>query len=142
MSAPLNLEGSIDIAAPPARVFALWADPAGWPVWDPDLVEAELVGPFAVGSRGAVRPVKGPRTRIVLREVTPARSFAAVSDLPLCRMVFEHTIHTAAVGCRVTHAVRFEGPLAMLYRRLIGPSIERGLPGTMMGLKRAAERSN
>jgi len=133
------LRASVDVAAAPARVFALWADAAAWPDWDPDLEEASLDGLFASGSRGVLKPRGGPRTRIELVDVTEPDAFTAVSRLPGCRMVFEHRIEAIATGCRVTHGVRFEGPLAFVFRRLIGPSIRRGLPGTMAGLKAAAE---
>ena len=139
-AAPLS--GSVEVRAAPERVFALWSDAAGWTAWDPDLESASLDGPFAPGSRGALKPRGGPRTRIELTEVVPGRAFTAASRLPLCRMVFDHAIEPLdgrGGGCRVTHSVRFEGPLAGLFRRLIGPTIRRGLPGTMAGLKRAAE---
>lgn len=130
---------SVDVAATPARVFALWADAAAWPRWDPDLEEASLDGAFARGSHGTLKPRGGPRTRIELVDVVEPESFTAVSRLPGCRMVFAHRVSPLPDGCRVTHAVRFEGPLAFVFRRLIGPSIRRGLPGTMDGLKAAAE---
>ena len=142
MSAPA-LSETVEVDASPARVFALWSDAAGWPAWDPDLESASLDGPFAPGGRGALKPRGGPRTRIELTEAVPGRAFTAVSSLPLCRMVFEHRIEPLGAGaeaCRVTHSVRFAGPLAGLFRRLVGPTIRRGLPGTMAGLKRAAER--
>ena len=138
---------SVEVRAAPARVFALWRDASGWPAWDPDLESASLDGPFAVGSRGTLKPRGAPRTTIELTDVAPDRAFTAVARLPLCRMVFEHEIEPfdessdgpSDERCRVTHRVRFAGPLAPLFARLIGPSIERGLPGTMAGLKRAAE---
>jgi|GEM_PF-454389 len=133
------LSGTVDVQATPAAVFALWADAPGWPRWDPDLSEAELHGRFEVGATARLKPVGGPTTRIRLTEVTPARSFSAECRLPLCRMVFDHLIEPLPDGCRVTHTIRFRGPLAMLFQRLIGPQLVRGLPGTMAGLKRAVE---
>ena len=133
------MQQSIDIAASPERVFGLWADPSGWPRWDPDIEAASLEGAFAAGGIGTIKPRGAPRTRIALRKVEPPRAFTAVARLPLCRMVFEHALEPSASGCRVTHAVRFEGALAPLFRRLIGGTVRRGLPGTMAGLKAAAE---
>ena len=133
-----GFRASVDVAAPPARIFALWADAAAWPSWDPDLESAALDGPFASGSTGVLKPRGGPRTRIELVDVREPESFTAVSRLPGCRMVFEHRAEATGAGCRVTHVVRFEGPLAFAFRRLIGPSIRRGLPGTMAGLRGAA----
>ena len=133
------MQHGIDIDAPPERVFALWADPAGWPRWDPDLEEATLEGPFAAGSRGTLKPRGAPRTRVELRRVEPPRAFTAVARLPGCRMVFEHVLEARPGGCRACHAVRFEGVLGGLFRRLLGGQVRRGLPGTLAGLKAAAE---
>ncbi len=136
---PISFSATVGVRASPARVFAIWADAAAWPSWDPDLESASLDGPFAVGSRGVLKPEGAPRTRIVLTEVVPDAGFAAAARLPLARMLFEHRIDALEDGCTVTHSVRFAGPFAALYRRLIGPAIARGLPGTMAGLKAAAE---
>jgi len=135
----LVLEGSVAVLAPPSRVFALWSDAAGWPSWDPDLSDASLDGPFAAGSRGSLKPVSGPRTRIELTEVEADRGFEAVARLPLCRLRFVHRVEPVGSGCRVSHSVHFSGPFAVLFRQLIGPSMQRGLPGTLAGLKAAAE---
>jgi len=132
---------TVDIQAGADVVFALWSDAAGWSEWDPDLERVETHGPFEVGSTARLKPRGGPSTRIRVSEITPLRSFSAVCALPLCRMVFDHLIEPLPDGCRVTHTVRFQGPFAALFRRLIGPQIARGLPGTMAGLKRAAERA-
>ena len=136
------MQESIETTASPERVFALWSDPAGWPRWDPDLESASLTGAFAAGGSGTIKPRRAPRTRITLREVKPPLAFTAVARLPLCRMVFEHAIEPLPGGCRVTHAVRFEGALAAVFRRLVGPAVRRGLPGTMAGLKAAAEATS
>ena len=139
MSADGTARASVDVAAPPERVFALWADAAGWPRWDPDLEAASLDGPFASGTRGTLVPRGAPRTRIALVDVAEPGGFTAVARLPGCRMLFEHRAEPLGTGSRVTHAVRFAGPLAFAFRRLLGPSIRRGLPGTMAGLKAALE---
>ena len=72
------------VRATPARVFALYADSAGWPRWDPDLRSASLVGPFAPGSVGSITPKKGPPTRIRLTRVVADRAFDAEAKLPGC----------------------------------------------------------
>jgi hypothetical protein len=68
-----------------------------------------------------------------------SHGFAVESRMPACRMVFDHALEAAGTATQVTHAVRFEGPLAPLFRLLIGRAISAGLPATLAGLKRHVE---
>ena len=133
------IEASIDVGADPAAVFAVHADVGGWTRWDPTLDAAALEGPFAVGTRGWLKPSGAPRTRVEIVEVDSPRFFAVAARLPLCRMRFEHELTPVDGGTRVLHRVSFHGPLAMPFRRLVGRGIERDLPATLAGLKAAAE---
>ena len=131
--------GAILVQAPPAAVFACWADAAGWARWDPDVKAASMEGPFTVGTTGRITPREGPTMAIRLTRVAPDRAFDAEARLPLCTMRFEHWLEPRGPETLVTHRVAFSGPLAFLFRRLIGPQLVRGIPGTMAGLKRAVE---
>jgi hypothetical protein len=86
-----------------------------------------------------LKPRSGPKARIWVTEVTQDRSFTAESALPLCRMHFDHMLDETGGVTTATHALRFTGPLAFLFRRLIGTGIHRTLPTTLKGLKAAAE---
>lgn len=131
--------GTIVVQASPAAVFACWADAAGWARWDPDVKAASMDGPFATGTTGRISPREGPTMAIRLTRVEPGRAFDAEARLPLCTMRFEHWLEPRGPETLVTHRVVFEGPLAFLFRRIIGAQLVRGIPGTMAGLKRAVE---
>lgn len=131
--------GTIVVRATPARIFALYADAAGWASWDPDIAAATREGPFAAGSTGTITPKQGPTTRIRLTRVIADRAFDAEARLPGCTMRFEHELEPRGAETHVTHRVVFEGPMAWLFGRLIGRQIDRGMAGTLAGLKRAAE---
>lgn len=126
----MQFEQQVEIAAPAKTVFALYADVARWAAWDPDVKESSIEGSVASGATGSLRPLKGPDTHISFTEVIENRSFTVESRLPLCVMRFEHELSESQGGSmtRATHRVSF-----------IGPQIRSGLPGTMLGLKRAAE---
>lgn len=133
-------EGIVTVAATPSQVFALWADSPGWAAWDPDVKAASIDGPFVAGATGTITPVQGPTMRIRVTRVVPDRAFDAEARLPLCTMRFVHECEPVVDGkTRVVHRVLFEGPLAFVFRRVIGPALEKGIPGTMAGLKRAVE---
>lgn len=125
--------------ATPEAVFALWAVDR-WTAWDPEVEWARLDGPFEAGTRGELKPRGGPRTRFTLLEVDQARGFADRSHLPLTSLDFRHLVEPLGDGTvRITHTVTFSGPLAFLFSRLLGPKLERGLPGAVAALGRLAE---
>jgi uncharacterized protein YndB with AHSA1/START domain len=134
-----DYSGSVLVQATPAAVFACWADAAGWATWDPDVKAASMDGPFATGTTGRIAPREGPTMAIRLSRVEPGRAFDAEARLPGCTMRFEHRMEPRGPETLVTHRVVFSGPLAFLFRRIIGPQLVRGIPGTMAGLKRAVE---
>lgn len=131
--------GRITVQATPAAVFALYADSAGWPSWDPDVRQASLNGPFAVGSTGTITPRQGPAMAIRLTRVVADQAFDAEARLPGCTMLFEHELVPQGDETQVTHRVMFTGPLAWLFGLLVGGQLKRGIPGTMAGLKAAVE---
>lgn len=130
---------SIDIHASAERVYSLYADLTSWPTWDPSVVEVNLPSGLRVGSSGWLRSKDGPRTRISIHEASDANSFTVQSHLPGCRMLFGHTLQTVAGGVRATHTLSFSGPLAFVFRRLLGPKIASTLPGALQGLKQMSE---
>lgn len=132
-------EQSVDVAAPPAAVWAKYTDVANWPTWDSGLVEASLDGQFDTGGTGRMKTPKGPAARFTLTAVEPDRSFTEETRFPGVRMILEHEIAATDTGCRVTHRARLTGPLAFLWQRILGPRIERALPGAVAGVARAAE---
>lgn len=137
----MQFEEGIDIQAPPQTVFALYAEVARWSAWDPDVRSSSIGGAFASGATGKLKPSNGPESSISFTEVVPDKSFTVESTLPLCRMRFEHELSATTSGTRALHRVTFFGALAPLFGRLIGRQIRKGLPGTMAGLKRAAEQA-
>ncbi|MDR0787392.1 MAG: SRPBCC family protein [Gemmatimonadota bacterium] len=136
----MQFEESIDVQASAQAVFALYADVSAWASWDPDVSSSSIVGAFATGSTGKLKPSNGPEAKITFTEVVANKSFTVESRLPLCVMRFEHKLFPTASGTTVVHRVSFSGFLSPLFSRIIGSQIRKGLPRTMAGLKRAVER--
>ena len=126
------------IAAPPEAILALYRRPQDWPLWDPELSAVDLPGGLTPGATGTLTPRNGPKARITVARVAPD-GFAVTTRLPLCTMTFDHSLTPEGAATRARHWVRFDGPLAPLFRRLIGPGLAAGLGATMAGLKAAAE---
>jgi uncharacterized protein YndB with AHSA1/START domain len=49
-------EESIEVAAPPERIWKLFSDVAGWKNWNPGIERIEIHGPFEVGTRFTMQP--------------------------------------------------------------------------------------
>lgn len=66
--------------------------------------------------------------------------FTLESKIPLFRMVFEHELVPQGAGVKVIHRVTFSGLLTFLLGRMLVKQLNQGLPLTLAGLKRLAER--
>jgi hypothetical protein len=93
------------------------------------------------GDDGALKPRKGPRSKIVLRDVRPGSAFTAESRLPGARLRIEHEVTEAPEGrSRVTERAVIIGPLARLWSLLFGGQLERDMATAVEALARTAER--
>ncbi len=136
----MNFESEIIIKASSKKVFELYEDVANWSAWDPDVKTSSIVGKFETGAIGKLKPKSGPESKILFSSVVTDESFTVSSNLPLCKMSFEHELTSVGNNeIKVTHRVSFTGFLAPLFGRLIGSGIKKGLPHTLNGLKVAAE---
>lgn len=124
--------------ADPERVWALLCDVAGWPQWNPGVLQAELEGPMQEGAEGWTRAAGGPRSRLRIVTIEPGRRLVTDTELRLARLRFEHEILPEDAGVRIVHRVRMEGLAAPLYRRTVGGRLQRSIPAAVAGL---AERA-
>jgi len=115
---------------------AAYADASAWPAWNDALAGAELLGPFAAGSRARVRFRTGLRLRFTLVEVEPERVFTDESRLPGARMGHRHELEPIGDGVRLVNTIYIHGPLARLWALVLGPQAKKGLAGWQ---RRAAE---
>jgi uncharacterized membrane protein len=78
----MRFQHTLDVAAPPERVFAAYADVTHWPEWTDSVSSVELIdpGPLAVGSRARVRQPKLPAAVWVVTEMFPDRAFTWVAQ--------------------------------------------------------------
>ncbi len=135
----MSIIHKVEIDAPAEVIFALYADVEAWPIWDSETTAVELPG-LHHDAEGWLKPRNGPKARIRVADVVPNRSFTIEGKLPFCRMQFGHELHGNAARTTATHWVKFVGPLGFVFRRLIGREIDRTLPHTLEGLKRASEQ--
>lgn len=134
-------ESSVVIAAKASAIQAVYADVERWGCWDEEVAGAWLDGPLRPGAKGWLKPRKGPRANIHVDSVDATGGFTVSSKLPLCELRFVHELHPLGdAQVRVVHRIAFTGPLAPLFRKLIGADLAKGLQVTLEGLAHYATR--
>lgn len=108
--------------ASPTAFFAQWADMATWPEWNLDTEWVRLDGPFAEGATGTLKPKGGPKVAFVVARLT-ADEFVDVSKLFGARLTFAHRVTPAADKTEVTVDVSITGPLAPVWKLILGKGI-------------------
>jgi len=114
----------------PADVWEkAYADAAAWPRWSDELKSAELDGPLRLGATAKIAFKTGLRLRFEVVEFETGRLFTDEARLPGARMGHRHLVEPAADGgSRLTNTIYIEGPLAPLWRWILGPRAARSLP--------------
>jgi len=114
--------------APGAVWESAYADAEAWPRWNAELKRASLEGPLAEGAEARIAFRTGLRLRFRVVEFEDGRLFTDEARLPGARMGHRHSVEPTPEGCRLTNTIYIEGPLAALWRRILGPAAARTLP--------------
>jgi len=126
--------------APPEKIWCAWTDVERWPEWDSELVSATLDGSFALGTKGRVKPKRGPAARFSISELIPGKSYTFTTRLPLCEVkVSRRLTRNDGGGAFFTHVVSFVGPLSLVFGNLLGRRYRQVLPVVMENLRKTAE---
>ena len=119
---------TIDIEAPPDRVWTALRDIEHWSEWTPTVISIRRLdaGPLAVGTRAIVRQPKLLPARWQVTEIEEGRGFTWITVGPGMLVTARHYIEGAASSSRVTLSLDFSGPLGTLCRSS-DPRLERPL---------------
>lgn len=131
-------ESSIDIDTSAARVWALFADVAGWPAWNAGIARIALHGPFHDGSVFSMQPPGMDAFDSTLVEVAPERGFTDETVFGDSVVRVRHAIAPRSPGrVRVVFRTEADGPEAAR----IGAAASADFNDVLQALKRQAEQS-
>lgn len=138
-----TFETSMDIAAPPARVWAIMSDIERWHEWTASITAVRRLddGPMRVGSKAHVKQPKLAGSVFEVTSWQPERGFDWVTKSPGISGLGRHLVEPSAHGSRVTLSVTFSGPLSGLVALFFGGLTARYIKMEAEGLKRRAEAS-
>lgn len=140
-NAPARARAAIDIAADPARVWALLADIDNWTAWHPAVSRAKVLGPVAPGTVFRWK-AGGAAIASTLRRVEPGRALAWTGHAIGADALHAFTLTPTATGVRVTTEESLDGWLVRLMPGAFRKMLQKGLAEMLAALKTAAETPN
>ena len=132
---------SIDIQAPPDRVWEAVSDIEHWSEWTSTIISIRPLdtGPLAVGKRAIVRQPNLLPALWRITELEEGRSFAWITRGPGVLVTARPSIEDCANGSRATLSLDFSGPLGPFCARVSRDLSARYLAKEARGLKKRAE---
>jgi hypothetical protein len=120
---------TLEAGVSPASVWQVaYADASAWPKWNTEIKRAQLDGPLAHGAKAKIVFGTGLRLRFHVVVFEDGQLFTDESRLPGARIGHRHLVEPTETGSRLTNTIYIEGPLAPLWRRIMGPAAARTLP--------------
>ena len=133
-------EHSVETSAAPEQIWRLWADVAGWPEWNGDIEQIELVGAFAAGGTILMTPIGDEPVELRITAAVEPELFIDEADLG---EIVVRTIHRVERidhdRVRVMYRMEITGPSADTLGPQIGPEISADFPQVLAGLLARAE---
>ncbi len=138
----LSSSVTVDILAPPDRVWAVLLDVEHWPEWTPTITSIKRLdpGPLALGSRTRIRQPRLPGNVWKVTALDESRGiFIWAAHNPGVVVAAGHLVEPTPTGCRVTHSLAFSGFLGPLTGHLLRGFNQRYLTLEADSLKRRCE---
>lgn len=137
----MHVERSIDIDAPPERVWAVMTDIERWPEWTASVTNVELLqpGPLAVGSEARISQPRFGTWTWRVTTLDPGASFTWETARPGTRMVATHTVVPRGAGSGARLVVDSNGLAVTLLGWALAGTGRRYVEMEAQGLKRRSE---
>jgi uncharacterized membrane protein len=139
-----NTLKSVNIDAPPERVFAVLKDVEHWPEWTPTMLSVKRLesGPFRIGSTAEVRQPKLRPAIWRVTEIEEGRNFTWSARSPGVLMKAGHLVEAHGDGSRAVLVFEMSGLMAPLASLLFGKLIDEYVSTEAQGLKKRCETAD
>ena len=140
----IHTEVTIDINAPPERVWDVMTDVERWPEWTASIKQVNKLtdGPLAVGSKARIAQPKVPPVVWTVTSIEPGRFFEWENSSPAMKSVAEHLVEPAGEGTRVTLSIEQSGPSTAVLGWWLRRINKKYLEMERQGLKARLEAHN
>ena len=113
----------------PSQIWRVWSDIVNRPAWDDDTQWAKADGPFKNGTTITMKPKGWPKTvSMKIVECIPNQSFTDHTKFLLAELYGTHHMEQTDQGLKLTTIIKVVGPLAWLWRKIVGEDIVATLP--------------
>ena len=138
----MELQHTIEIAAPPEAVWKMLIDVERWPQWTASVssVERAEKSVFGLGSQARIEQPKLAKSLWTVIRFEPARRFDWESRTTGSHTIAGHIIEPNGTGSKVTLTVQVSGWAARLLQGFLKPLTERYMATEAEGLKKVCER--
>jgi uncharacterized membrane protein len=132
---------SVDIQAPPERVWPVIKDVERWHEWTASIasITRKDDGPFGVGSSALVRQPKLPDAVWTVTSLDEGRQFTWETRVPGMHSIGRHAVEPAPGGSRATLSIELTGLLAPIIGRIYRRLTEEYIALEAAGLKKRSE---
>lgn len=115
-------------------IWRLWADVKNWPKWDKELEYCQIDEPFVEGAYFILKPVDGPKVKIILSEVVTHKKFTDYCKFFGATMYDAHELEETPNGLRITNTITVTGLLRFLWVNLVAKKVAEAVPVQMDAL--------
>ncbi|HVX18195.1 MAG TPA: SRPBCC family protein [Acidimicrobiales bacterium] len=136
----MEIERTIAVDVPAAKLWAAVADPHSWPEWTDSMEQVELHGPLAPGTTATVKQPKFRAAKWTIDEVDEGTAFVWSSSAGGVKSVGGHYVKPvddshSELRLTFTQTGLLAGPMGVLF----GKTFARYVDMELNGLKRSAE---
>ena len=138
----MQVETSVEIDAPPERVWGVMSNVERWPEWTASVERAERLddGPLQVGSRARLKQPKFPPVVWEVTDLEPGRSFSwTARNVGLTSVGHHRVIPRADGGVTVRLGLHQAGTLSPLLALFTAKLTRRYVETEAQGLKHRCE---
>lgn len=136
-----NFAITVDIAAPPERVWQVMTDIDHWHEWTDSVSSIKRLnnGPFAVGTLLLMKQPKFPPALWRITEIVAGKSFSWTSTAPGMKVLASHRIEPTIIGSRASLTLDYDGIIGGVFARMTSGITERYIAIEAAGLKKRSE---